>query len=59
LGATTPRSPFPVLCPQMNLLNTLTPGKDPVVFAEQEAKWAPELVWMIWSREKSVAPIGS
>jgi len=39
--------------------DTLTPGKDPLVFAEQEAKWAPELVWMIWSREKSVSPVGS
>ena len=24
-------------------------------FAEQTAEWAPELVWMIWRREKSLA----
>jgi hypothetical protein len=34
---------------------TLTPGKDPLVFTEQEAVWASELVWVMWSRENSLA----
>jgi len=38
--------------------DTLTPRKDLLVFTEQEAEWAPELVWMIWRRENSLASAG-
>jgi hypothetical protein len=31
-------------------------GKEPLVPTEQEARWAPELVWMLWSREKLSYP---
>jgi hypothetical protein len=33
----------------------LTPGKEPPVPIVQEAGWAPELVWTVWSREKPLA----
>lgn len=31
-------------------------GKEVAVPMEQEAGWAPEPMWTIWSREKSVVP---
>jgi hypothetical protein len=37
----------------------LLSGKMPPVPIEQEAGWAPEPVWMLWSTEKSVAPAGN
>jgi hypothetical protein len=33
-------------------------GKGPLVLIEQEAGWAPELVWMQGLEEKSSAPVG-
>jgi hypothetical protein len=33
----------------------LTPGKEPTVPIEYEAGWAPEPLWTLWSREKSLA----
>jgi hypothetical protein len=33
-----------------------TPGKEPPVPIGQEAGWAPEMVWTLWSRDKSLTP---
>jgi hypothetical protein len=33
---------------------TLLMGKEPTVPIEQEALWAPELVWTLWRRDKSL-----
>jgi len=33
-------------------------GKDPLVPFQQEARQAPEQVWMSWRRVKSLAPTG-
>jgi hypothetical protein len=33
-----------------------TPGKEPLVSIVEEDGWAPELVWMLWNREKSLVP---
>jgi hypothetical protein len=30
--------------------------KEPTVPIGYEVGWAPELVWMLWAREKSLAP---
>jgi hypothetical protein len=35
---------------------TLPPGKQPLIPTEYEAKCAPETAWMLWKREKSLAP---
>jgi hypothetical protein len=37
----------------------LTPGEESLVPTGQEAGWAPELVWVLWSTEKYVAPAGN
>jgi hypothetical protein len=36
----------------------LPPGEEPPVPIGYEAGWAPEPVWTLWSREKSIAPAG-
>jgi hypothetical protein len=33
--------------------------KQPLVSIEGEARWTPLLVWMTWSKEKSLAPAGN
>jgi hypothetical protein len=33
-----------------------TPEKEALVSIVQEDGWAPYLVWMLWNREKSLAP---
>jgi hypothetical protein len=35
---------------------SLPPEKEPVVPIGYEAGWAPEPVWTLWSRRKSLAP---
>jgi hypothetical protein len=37
---------------------TLTLGKEYPVPIVQEAEWAPELVWMLWRRAKSLVLTG-
>jgi hypothetical protein len=44
---------------QLHASAALPPGKDPQVPIEMEAVWAPELVWMLLSKEKSLASAGS
>jgi hypothetical protein len=34
----------------------LLPGNEPLVPIGQEAGWAPELVWMLWSRWSPIYP---
>jgi hypothetical protein len=41
---------------QLHTIAALPPGKVPPVPTGQEADCAQELVWMLWSREKSLAP---
>jgi hypothetical protein len=36
-----------------------TPWKEPLVSTVQEAEWGPESVWTLWSKEKSLAPVGN
>jgi hypothetical protein len=44
---------------QLHAPATLQPGKEPPVSIEQNAWWAPEPVWTLWSKEKSLAPAGN
>jgi hypothetical protein len=37
-------------------LAALTRWKEPAIYIGQKVRWAPEPVWMLWSREKSLAP---
>jgi hypothetical protein len=37
----------------------LPPVKEAPVSIEWEAGWAPESVWMLWSKEKYLAPVGN
>jgi hypothetical protein len=41
---------------QLHAPAALSLGKQPLVPTVQEAGWTPELVQMLWSREKSLAP---
>jgi hypothetical protein len=36
-----------------------TPGKEPPVSLRYNSGWAPEPVWTLWNREKSLAPVGN
>jgi hypothetical protein len=38
---------------QLHAPAALTPGKEPPAPIEQEGRWAPESVWVLWRREKS------
>jgi hypothetical protein len=44
---------------QLHAPTTLPQGKESPVPIGQEAEWAPEPVWTLWSREKSFAPAGN
>jgi hypothetical protein len=37
----------------------LFPWKDPLILIGWEDRWNPEPVWTLWSREKSLAPVGN
>jgi len=39
--------------PQLSYFQGRTPA--PI---EKETRWTPALVWMLWKREKSLAPTG-
>lgn len=34
-------------------------GENPTVLIEDEAAWATESVWTLWSREKPLVPTGN
>ena len=38
---------------QLHALATVSPGKDSLIPTKQEAWWAPELIRMFWSTDKS------
>jgi hypothetical protein len=40
------------------LKDTLPLGKEPTIPIEEESRWAPELVWMLLKRGKSLPPSG-
>jgi hypothetical protein len=42
-------------CDQFRILTILFPGKELPGPNQQDAGWFPELVWMPWRREKSLA----
>jgi hypothetical protein len=44
---------------QLHAPAALFPWKEPPVPIVQEAALAPEPVWMLWSREKCLAPAGN
>jgi hypothetical protein len=44
---------------QLQATAALPPMKEPRVPIVLEAVWVPQLVWTLWSREKSLAPAGS
>jgi hypothetical protein len=44
---------------EWSTLTSLTPGKKFSVRTGLEAGWASELVWTLWSRERSLVPAGS
>jgi hypothetical protein len=37
----------------------LPPSKEPPVPIGQQASFSPVLVWMLWNREKALAPAGN
>jgi hypothetical protein len=44
---------------QFHMPTALSSVKEPSVPTGQEAAWAPEPVWMLWRREKSLVPVGN
>jgi hypothetical protein len=44
---------------QLHTSAALLPRKEIAVPRVQDAGWATELVWMLWSREKSIASVES
>jgi hypothetical protein len=44
---------------QLHALVTLPLSKESLVPIEWETQWAPETVWTLWKREKSLAPASS
>jgi hypothetical protein len=44
---------------QLHILAALSLGKELLILIEYEALWAPESVWMLWIREKSLALVGN
>jgi hypothetical protein len=43
---------------QLHALAVLSPGKEHQVTIGYEAGWAPERIWMLWSRDTSLASAG-
>jgi hypothetical protein len=41
---------------QFHVPPALSPRKKSPALSGQEAGWVPELVWILWRKEKSVAP---
>jgi hypothetical protein len=44
------------LSDQLDAPATLSPGKGSPVLVGLEARWVPEPVWTLWSKEKSLVP---
>jgi hypothetical protein len=44
---------------QLHTLAALPPGKEPLIPIGYEAEWAPDPVWTLWHREKSLASAGN
>jgi hypothetical protein len=44
---------------QLHASVALLPGKQPHVPIGQVTGWAPEPVWTLWSKDKSLAPVGN
>jgi hypothetical protein len=44
---------------QLHAPAALPPGNEAPAPIEQKAGWAPEPVWTLWRREKSLAPAGN
>jgi hypothetical protein len=44
------------VCGHLHTLATLNPGQDPLVSIKQETGWFPHSLWMLWGREKFLAP---
>jgi hypothetical protein len=38
---------------------SFTPGKQPTMSTEQEAEWAPELLWTLWNKRKILPLLGT
>jgi len=45
---------MPLILKLGTALDTLHPGKEPLVPIKYEAGWVPELVWILWRRDKSL-----
>jgi hypothetical protein len=43
------------MCGQLDAPAALPQGKEPSVYIRQEARWVPELVWMLRRRESSLS----
>jgi hypothetical protein len=44
---------------QLHVCDALPPEKHPPVPIVEEAGWATHPIWTVWSREKSLAPVGN